>query len=187
MKNHPNSALIAGGSSGIGLGIAQALAEQGTQLIHLVARREARLRVAAGGLRQAHPQIDVHIHPCDLSDEAAVRRLRDDIVARFGAPEALIHSAGAGELTTLSEENSMNLQLHWNSTVVTAYNLVQAFFDDLVLQQQAWVTIAGGSPLHRWPNPALSYVTTRRALSGFADAKPRVPQACEVANSNSPK
>lgn len=170
MANLPRTALIAGGSSGIGLGIAHALAEQGASRLHLVARREERLKQAARQITERWPATQVFIHPCDLTDQAAVQALRDDVVAQHGAPEGLLHSAGAGELTTISEESVDNLHLHWNSTVVTAYHLVQAFFDDLVLQERAWVVIAGGSPLQRWPNPALSYVTTRRALSGFADA-----------------
>ncbi len=170
MVNLPRTALVAGGSSGIGLGIARALARAGTVRLHLVARRAERLQQAADTISRETSGVEVHVHPCDLTDEAAVARLHEQIVSDHGAPEALVHTAGAGDLTTISEEASANLHLHWNSTVVTAYHLVRAFFDDLVLQDRAWITLAGGSPLQRWPNPALSYITTRRALSGFADA-----------------
>ncbi|SFI69003.1 SDR family NAD(P)-dependent oxidoreductase [Albimonas pacifica] len=69
----PRHAVISGGSSGIGLAMAQALAAQGTGLT-LLARDPARLEAAAGAVRAAAPGVEVATQPCDIRDAEATAR-----------------------------------------------------------------------------------------------------------------
>lgn len=68
-----DSALIIGGSTGIGLATADALAGQGLAVI-LVARNIGRLEDAATRLRESHPGANVTIWCTDLADLEAVQR-----------------------------------------------------------------------------------------------------------------
>jgi NAD(P)-dependent dehydrogenase (short-subunit alcohol dehydrogenase family) len=79
-------AVVTGGSSGIGRGIAAALAGAGARLV-LIARREPELRRAAGELGAAYVTADLH-------DRAQVRRAAEDAARAFGEPDILVNCAG---------------------------------------------------------------------------------------------
>lgn len=86
---------ITGGSSGIGLALAMAIAKQHPDLrLALFARDEGRLAAAAQMLAQSNPRGDIRIFPVDLSDGAATTAAMDAALAAFGAPDRLILSAG---------------------------------------------------------------------------------------------
>jgi NAD(P)-dependent dehydrogenase (short-subunit alcohol dehydrogenase family) len=85
-------ALVTGGSQGLGLGIAEALAEAGAS-VAIAARRHDRLQEAAS-------RIEAHGHPvqavqADLRDLAAVRDVIDSTCNRFGHIDILVTSAAA--------------------------------------------------------------------------------------------
>ncbi|WP_329123568.1 SDR family NAD(P)-dependent oxidoreductase [Streptomyces sp. NBC_01465] len=83
------TALITGGSSGIGLGIARALAGAGARVV-LLARNEDRLRAAADELKPA----DVSWITADLGSRTELHAAADEMESRFGAPDILVTSAG---------------------------------------------------------------------------------------------
>jgi 3-oxoacyl-[acyl-carrier protein] reductase len=80
--------LITGGSKGIGRACALAFAAEGCKL-HLVARDAGRLEAAREAVRARHP-VEVHVHPSDLRDGQAVKR----IAAECAAAEILVNNAG---------------------------------------------------------------------------------------------
>lgn len=66
---HPQRVLIAGGSRGIGLAIADAFVRNGAQ-VSICARTAAGLAQAAGALSAHGAQ--VHTLPCDLADATQI-------------------------------------------------------------------------------------------------------------------
>ncbi|MBO0515029.1 SDR family NAD(P)-dependent oxidoreductase [Streptomyces beijiangensis] len=110
------TALITGGSSGIGLGIAHALAGAGARVI-LLARSEDRLRKAAAELKPA----DVSWISADLASRGELHAAADEMESRFGAPDILVTSAGINPrppLDDLTEDE-------WDATM--AVNLTAPF------------------------------------------------------------
>jgi len=88
-------ALITGGSSGIGLGIARELRERGCNL-SLVGRSEERLASAREALMGAGPGgPGVDLYPCDVTDADAVAALFQQLRDRGTLPGILVNSAGA--------------------------------------------------------------------------------------------
>ena len=84
-------ALVTGGSSGIGRGMAFALAGAGARVV-LLARGEAALKetvaeLSAGGAKAAWVS-------ADLADRAAVTAGADEAAAVFGEPDILVNCAG---------------------------------------------------------------------------------------------
>lgn len=79
-------AIVAGASSGLGEGIARALAEAGAR-VAVVARREDRLK-------QLADQIGGHPVPCDLLDMTALAGIVPKVAAALGPPEILVNAAG---------------------------------------------------------------------------------------------
>lgn len=83
-------AIVTGGSSGIGLAVAERLAERGAT-VSLIARGEQRLGAAAAGLRDAGA--DVLTAAVDVSDAAAVSAALRDLQADAGPCDALVACA----------------------------------------------------------------------------------------------
>ncbi len=84
-------ALVTGGNSGIGLGMAQALAEAGADVAiwgtNAAKNAEAVATLAATGVR-------VHAETCDVGDEAAVDRAFAATLAALGRVDACFANAG---------------------------------------------------------------------------------------------
>ena len=96
-------ALVTGGASGIGAGICEVLAEAGALVIVAdvnAASAAAEVeRLAQLGHRADHVIIDV-------GDEASIVAGCADVVARFGAPWALVNNAGVQDREALVEAHA---------------------------------------------------------------------------------
>ena len=81
-------ALVTGASSGIGIGIAEALHAQGAHVV-LTGRREAELNAVAAQLGER-----ASVMPADLNDPAAPAALVEGIEAAHGKLDILVNNAG---------------------------------------------------------------------------------------------
>jgi 3-oxoacyl-[acyl-carrier protein] reductase len=86
------TALITGGTRGIGLGIARALAQDGWNLALCGVRPPAEVSAVVTELQ--HTGVAVHYIAADLARQQDRRGLVDDVRARFGAINALVNNAG---------------------------------------------------------------------------------------------
>ncbi|MPZ62915.1 MAG: SDR family oxidoreductase [Propionibacteriales bacterium] len=112
------TALVTGGSSGIGLGIADALARAGAQVV-LMARTEERLRDAAE--RIAADGCSVDWVSVDLSDRTALLAAADEAARRFGEADILVNCAGVNLRPPLEDLTEAD----WDRTLAT--NLTAPF------------------------------------------------------------
>ena len=86
------TALVTGGSRGLGLQMAQALGEAGARVM-LSSRKADDLKAAAADLKAAG--IDVDWIAADCAKEADIRALADETIKRFGHVDILVNNAGA--------------------------------------------------------------------------------------------
>ena len=85
------TAVITGGASGIGLASAEQFLSAGMNVV-IADRDEAALAKVAAKLGEAR----VLAVACDVTDETAVAKLRDEAAARFGNIHCLMNNAGVG-------------------------------------------------------------------------------------------
>ena len=86
------TALVTGGSRGLGLQIAEALGEAGARVV-LSARKAGELEAAAEALKARG--IDASWIAADASQPAEVQRLADTAIERLGHVDVLVNNAGA--------------------------------------------------------------------------------------------
>ncbi len=90
MKLSGKTALITGGATGIGFGIAAAMADEGCR-VAIAGRREEKLREAAQRYRGPTP---LAIQPVDVADRASVTRLFHWAAGQLGPIDILVNAAG---------------------------------------------------------------------------------------------
>ena len=141
------TALITGGSKGLGRGVAEAFAAEGCHL-HLAARTETDLEKARTELMADHG-VDVTIHPTDLSTGDAAREL----AKRTEGIDILVNCAGAikaGNIEMIDEETWLE---GWNLKIFGFINLTRAVYPAMCERGSGViVNIIGNAGEHPAPN-----------------------------------
>ncbi|MHC4167056.1 MAG: glucose 1-dehydrogenase [Planctomycetota bacterium] len=119
------TALVTGGSRGIGLAIAKGLAEHGAD-VAIVARTKEQLEAAAGEI-QTQTGRKVWSFAFDLGDSASIEDLFESVVARTGGVDILVNCAGT---TIRGQAEEVDL-MTWNEVIeanlTSAFMMSQAF------------------------------------------------------------
>jgi NAD(P)-dependent dehydrogenase (short-subunit alcohol dehydrogenase family) len=115
-------ALITGGSKGIGLAIAHALAAERCN-VHLAARTASELDKAAEDIRTRH-KVKVSCHPADLTDSAQVKT----VAAACRQVDILVNSAGGIPRGTLLDIDEERWRRAWDLKVFGCINLTREIY-----------------------------------------------------------
>ena len=94
------TALVTGSGQGVGLAIAQGLAEAGARVV-LNGRTAEKLKQAAADLRAAGADVDTTVF--DVTDAAAVRRTVDELETSGTTIDVLVNNAGVQRRRRLDE------------------------------------------------------------------------------------
>jgi len=127
-------ALVTGGSRGIGLAIAEELANAGAK-IAVVARDEARAQAAAEGL----PGEGHRGYGCDVADPEAVNALVRRVEDELGSLDVLVNNAGVTRDNVLMRLKDDD----WNAVIDTnlrgAFNTIRAASRGMMKRRQGRV------------------------------------------------
>lgn len=93
MADADQSTFLCSGARGLGLNMAQALAESGVKAIAILDIQES-LGVQSAHELSAATGIPVNYYHVDITDDAAVVAAVDEVVSAFGSVDVLINSAG---------------------------------------------------------------------------------------------
>lgn len=156
-------ALITGGTRGIGLACARALAEGGADII-LVGRNGDDLRRAADGLRETGRSI--HVEAFDLNRTADIAPWFEGVCATAGMPGILLNSAGMSR-----RGNAVDLSLQdWHDVLalnVTAmWELSRHFAQALIRQNRGGRVINIASLMTAAARPGTSPYTASKGAVG---------------------
>ena len=149
------SALITGGSSGIGLAIARALREDGYELT-LVARRPEPLEEAAA-------QLGALAVPANLGDADECVRVVAAHAERYGGMDVLVNSAGIGVGGTFAEQDTKKIALQLDVNLRATLVITRESLQHLRVSRGQVITLA--SIAGTIPTPGLAvYGATKAAL-----------------------
>ena len=161
------AAIVTGGSRGIGLQMAEALGEMGAK-VAITARKQDELDAAHAHL--AGMGIDCLTFAGDLCDPAAIPRLVDAALARWGAIDILVNNAGCNWAAPAEEYPNEG----WRK--VMSLNVDAAFFASREIAKRSMIprrsgkivniaSIAGlaGNP-PEWEMTTAAYNTSKGAL-----------------------
>ncbi|OKH41312.1 short-chain dehydrogenase [Calothrix sp. HK-06] len=161
------TAIVTGGSAGIGLATAKALYNEGVN-VAIAARNQERLEKAVNAILSL-PDSGAKVIPisADISQAADVAQVVSTVIEQFGRIDILINNAGsarAGSLLELDDEAFLDA---WNLKLLGYIRLVKAVSPHFKSQRDGRiVNIIGGAG--RTPRPNfLPGGTTNAALLNF--------------------
>ena len=165
---NPETVLITGASSGIGLELAKCFARDGSRLV-LVARSTSALETLASELRHAH-KIDVRVLTADLAEPGTPERLFAELKTAGVEVDVLVNNAGFGA-HGLFHELPLSAQIDMVQVNVNALvHLTGLFLPGMVGRRRGGVmNIASTAAFQSGPRMAIYYATKAFVLS-FSEA-----------------
>ncbi len=154
-------ALVTGGSSGIGYGIAKMLIDSGAR-VAITGRAKDRLMQAASALG-AHPI------QADVSKEADVERTYAEVTAKFGDLDILVNNAGRGVFKPLVDLDLKGFEDTFATNVTGAMLMTRAAAKIFIARNRGnVVNISSTASLRGAPN-GTAYYASKFALRGMTE------------------
>jgi short-subunit dehydrogenase len=160
-------AIVTGASSGIGEATARRLARDGMR-VTLAARRQDELERVAGEIEAGGGQ--ALIAPTDVRDRAAIHRMVQSTLDRWGRVDALINNAGLGYSARVVDLDPDQLRAQVSVNLVAVIECAQAVLPAMMRRKSGHIinvaSIAGFVGL---PGSSV-YSATKSAVISFSDA-----------------
>jgi 3-oxoacyl-[acyl-carrier protein] reductase len=165
MTSPMRAIVVTGGSRGIGLGIARALAGGGDRVIVLARRESAELAAAMGEAEAAGGAI--HFVPCDLGDIAALGDLVKRLRREFGAFHGLVNNAGIGTSGVLATMPDGKIEELVRLNVLSPMVLTKYVARAMMAGGGSRIVNIGSIVASTGYNGLSVYSATKAALAGF--------------------
>jgi 3-oxoacyl-[acyl-carrier protein] reductase len=155
------TALITGGSSGIGRAIAQSLVASGAR-VAITGRDEKKLAESAR-------ELGVHPIHADVSVEADVERTFKEVMQKFGDLDILVNNAGVGVFKNLVDMGKKEFEDVFATNVTGAMLMAREAAKHFVKKQRGnIVNISSTAGLRGAPN-GTAYYASKFALRGMTE------------------
>jgi 3-oxoacyl-[acyl-carrier protein] reductase len=155
------TALITGGSSGIGFAIAQTLAAAGTR-VAVTGRNRQRLAEAARSLRA--------LSVCaDVSNEDDVKRTYDEVLGEFGTLDILVNSAGFGLRSTLVDMDRAKFDAVFQTNVTGTMLMGREAARHFIARQRGNIVNLGSTAAVHGAPRGTAYYASKFAVRGMTE------------------
>ena len=163
-QNKVKTALITGGTNGIGLELAKVFAANGYNLV-IVARNEDKLRNVSESLQQAY-HVSVKPISLDLSNEQSSQNLHSMLAADKIIIDVLVNNAGFAVYGKFIEQDlEKNLSM-MRTNMLTLTALTHLFLNDMVSRRNGKIlNVASTAAFQPGPLMATYYATKAQVLS----------------------
>ncbi len=155
------TALVTGGSSGIGQGIAEALIAAGAR-VAITGRNKARLDEAAKSMGAVAINADV-------SKEADVQRTMTEVLGQFGHLDILVNNAGLGTFKTLLEMDLAGFERTFATNVTGAFLMGREAAKHFAERKAGNIVNIGSTASHRGAPNGTAYYASKFALRGMTE------------------
>lgn len=159
--------MVTGATSGIGLAVAEMLADAGAHLI-IVARGQEKLDETAAAL--AKKKIKVSSYTADLSDEKSAKKLVKDVLKDLGGVDILVNNAGRSirRSIALSYDRFHDFERTMDLNYFGSLRLIMGFLPGMTERKSGHViNISSIGVLTNAPRFS-AYVASKAALDAFA-------------------
>ena len=161
-----NVTLITGGGKGIGFGLAEAFAEEGSNLV-LTGRTESRLLEAKQKLEELYG-VEVLVVVADGADEQAIKMVVAKSVERFGKINTLVNNAQVSRSgMPLVEHTKEDFDLSIYSGLYAAFFYMRECFPYLKATRGSVINFASGAGMFGKLGQA-SYAAAKEGIRGMS-------------------
>ncbi|MBR2608425.1 MAG: SDR family oxidoreductase [Bacteroidales bacterium] len=161
-----NVTIITGGGKGIGFGLAQAFAKEGSNLV-ITGRTESRLLAAKDRL-EAEYGVKVLPLVADGADEAAIKAVIELTISTFGKIDTLINNAQVSKSgLPLAEHTKEDFDLAINSGLYAAFFYMRECYPYLKESRGSVINFASGAGLFGKLGQA-SYAAAKEGIRGMS-------------------
>lgn len=161
-----NVTIITGGGKGIGFGLAQAFAKEGSNLV-ITGRTESRLLAAKDRL-EAEYGVKVLPLVADGADEAAIKAVIELTISTFGKIDTLINNAQVSKSgLPLTEHTKEDFDLAINSGLYAAFFYMRECYPYLKESRGSVINFASGAGLFGKLGQA-SYAAAKEGIRGMS-------------------
>lgn len=161
------TALITGGSKGIGYGVAEAMIKEGMNVV-ITSRTESEVKDAAAALAKAGSGKALGV-ACDVRQLAEQEAVVAQAISEFGSLDVLIANAGVGHFAPVDEMTSEQ----WNDMIdinlTGVFHSVKASMDALKKSEGYIITIASLAGTNYFAGGS-GYNASKFGLVGFTQA-----------------
>lgn len=158
--------VVTGASQGIGAAVAEAFASEPDARLVLVSRNRERMEEVAGACRARGAE--AHVFPCDVTDEAAVRALAEEVQARWGPPDVLVNNAGLFQPGLLQDATVAQFREQVDVNLTSAFIVTQAFLDGMLERGRGHLFyMASVASIRAYPG-GVAYCAAKHGLLGLA-------------------
>lgn len=157
-KTERGVALVTGASSGIGLATARALRQDGYQVF------------GTSRKRMTETEQGVTMLICDVTDDASVQALVDDVVGRAGRIDLLVNNAGIGLLGGAEESSPAQAKALFEVNVFGVLRVTNAVLP-IMRRQGSGRIVNLGSLVGLIPAPFNAlYSSSKHAIEGYSES-----------------
>jgi len=154
-------ALVTGGSSGIGYGIAKSLIDSGAK-VAITGRDKKKLDEAARSL-------GAHAIHADVSKEADAIRTMREVLEKFGDLDILVNNAGLGSFKKLVDFDLVSFERTFATNVTGAMLMAREAAKHFITRNRGNIVNIGSTASHRGAPNGTAYYASKFALRGMTE------------------
>ena len=154
-------ALVTGGSSGIGHGIAKSLIDSGARVA--ITGRDGKK------LAQAAKELGAHPIQADVSQEPDVLRTMREVLEKFGGLDILVNNAGLGSFKKLVDFDLASFERTFATNVTGAMLMAREAAKHFISRNRGNIVNIGSTASHRGAPNGTAYYASKFALRGMTE------------------